>query len=732
VASQKEEIKQSRRRRLNWIVVVLMVVAITVFSLPTFDYFRTADLEPGKPSPRTYQVEERYRIRDVDKTNQRRREARRKIVPQFIFVEPVTDNVLRNIDSLMKSVRSDSEAIPTDLTSPLNEPEWKQTARIADIIARFLLTQGIIQDYSAFETLKYQDNAQLVLKHSKPENQPTFQRRTLPLNTLHNRFVSLERIEVQVRQTLSDLYPDYSYPDFLVWMLKNTLKPNVSFNRSEFRRQVEQIRQKIEPFYLTFQPGDVILEAGQTVRDDHIQILNQLSQKRLHLQLTMGGASFGIAVIAVICLYFYLREFEPELFAEHNKLALMAVLSVMFVGLAKVVDLLQTNLPPSIEFALPLAAPVMLVTLMVSEGVAFLFTIFIALIMTSYFSLQIELFIMLLLGGLTGIFTIRKVERRITLLQSGLLIGLVQVVMVVCLMTLNTGEAFLTATGTHILWAAINGVIIVPFTVLGLLPFLENGFGITTNFRLLELADLNHPLLQELFQQAPGSFQHSVMLSNLCEQTAREIDANALLVRVGCLYHDLGKAENPEYFIENQQGNKNPHDELKPTLSASILKAHVKKGSQTAREAGLPDEIIDLIEQHHGTTVMKPFYHEALKENEDEVNKEEFQYPGPLPQTREAGLCMLGDAVEAACRALEDPTPQKIKERISKIVRDKFSEGQLNECDLTLRDLNTIIDNFTRVLTSVYHRRIEYPEAENPEEMDQKVQNMQSGATEET
>ena len=730
MASQKEELKKSRRRQLNWIIVVLLVVAITLLSLPTFSYYQTADLEPDRPSPRTYRMDQRYRIVDRERTNRARRQAREKITPRFIVEEDVRRGVLTQVDTQIKDLRTGTEN-SFEGNRPDNPAGWDRAREVSLMIAESLLDRGLIRDKAVFERFDDQDEVQLMV-HGREgsRTESGLRRRTILMESLRQRLVDLDRVEPRARQILGSLFPDYPYDDLVVTVLKNSLRPTTIFDEEHFQRQLNRIEEDVQTYYRTFREGEVLLEDGEAVRPEHIQILRQINQQRLHYQLTAGGASFGIVVMALVFLFFYLREFEAELFGEHNKLALLAVISVLFVGLAKVMELLQFNLPPYIEFAFPLAAPIILVTLMVSEGVAFLFSIFLALIVASYFSLNLQLMVVLILGGFTGIFSIRQVERRTSLLYSGLKVALVQVVMVGILSMLHTGDLFAADLGTRMFWAGVNGAIIVPFTVLGILPFLESGFGITTNFRLLELADLNHPLLRNLFQKAPGSFQHSIMLSNLCEQAARSIGANALLVRVGCLYHDLGKAENPEYFIENQEGIKNPHDELKPTLSASILKAHVKKGSQIAREAGLPPEIIDLIEQHHGTTVMKPFYHEALKESED-INREEFQYPGPKPQSREAALCMLGDSVEAGCRALEDPTPQKIKERISTIVQDKFSEGQLNECDLTLQDLNTIIDAFTRILTSVYHQRIEYPEAETPEEMEEhfdELQNQGGGA----
>lgn len=725
MASQKEELKESRRRHLNWIIVGLLVTVVTVLSLPTFTYFPTENLKPGHPSPRTYQVDQRYRVKDVERTQSRRHDGLSKITPQFVLEKGAISHAL---DSLRNKIASFRKNPPQGL--PSGETGWNRTEKIASLIAESLLEQGIIRDKSLFNRFKYQDTA-LLIEHGSRQKKTSanVKRREVKVETLRKSFIDYGNVKDKVRQILDDLYPDYPHTELIVRLLDESLRPTVSFNQEKFRRQIKEVKKSTEPYFVTYNQGEVLLKKGERVTKKHINLLRRLNSKQFHYQLTKGGASFGIITAAILFFYFYVREFNPDLLYQHKKLILLSILTVLFVATAKIVELLQVNLPPAIEYAIPLAAPVMLVTLMVSEGVAFLFSVFLALIISTFFAMNLELFAMLVLGAFTGILSIRNVERRGELLRGGLLVGLVQTVIVLCLFTLRTGDPLSTRAGAHLFWGAINGIIIVPFTVLGLLPFLEDGFDITTNFRLLELGDLNRPLLQYLFRKAPGTFQHSVMLSSLCEQTARAIGANALMVRVGCYYHDIGKAETPEYFIENQDENKNPHDELKPTLSASILKAHVKRGSQIARESGLPKEIVDLIEQHHGTTLIKTFYHDALKKTENEINKEEFQYPGPLPQTREAGLCMLGDAVEAACRGLEDPTPQTINERISNIVRDKFIEGQLNECDLTLRDLNIIIDSFTRFMTSVYHRRIEYPEAESPQEVEEHVQELQTGET---
>jgi hypothetical protein len=236
-------------------------------------------------------------------------------------------------------------------------------------------------------------------------------------------------------------------------------------------------------------------------------------------------------------------------------------------------------------------------------------------------------------------------------------------------------------------------------------------FGFTSRFRLMELMNLEQPLLQDLMVQAPGTYHHSLILSNMAEAGARAIGANALLAKVAALYHDIGKLKAPHYFIENQYGRNNPHDRLAPSMSALILISHIKKGAEMAREHRLGAEIESIIRQHHGNTLISFFYHKARDRGDakEEVREQEYRYPGPRPQTREAGLLLLADAVEASARTLADPTPSRIQGHVESIFRKIFAEGQLDECDLTLKDLHLLSRAYSRILTGVFHRRIIYP-----------------------
>jgi hypothetical protein len=249
------------------------------------------------------------------------------------------------------------------------------------------------------------------------------------------------------------------------------------------------------------------------------------------------------------------------------------------------------------------------------------------------------------------------------------------------------------------------------FAILAVGPVVEYLFGYTSRFKLLELMNLEQPLLQELMVKAPGTYHHSLILSNLVEAGARAIGADPLLTKVAALYHDIGKLKNPQYFIENQIGRENKHDKLAPSMSALILISHVKKGVELAEEHKLGSEITEIIRQHHGTGVISYFHNKAQEQAGESVSKEDYSYPGPKPQTKEAGLLLLADAVEASARTLMDPTPARIKGHIQKIFKQKFADGQLDESDLTFKDLHKLLVVFNRILNGIFHTRIEYPDA---------------------
>jgi putative nucleotidyltransferase with HDIG domain len=268
------------------------------------------------------------------------------------------------------------------------------------------------------------------------------------------------------------------------------------------------------------------------------------------------------------------------------------------------------------------------------------------------------------------------------------------------------------------LYAASLNSLLSPILAYGLLIFYEKVFRVATDLVYLELSDFNHPLLRELSSKAPGTFHHSIIMGNLSEEAAKEIGANRILARVGCYYHDIGKIVSPGYFVENQLEAKNKHEQLNPSLSAKMIIAHVKNGIKLAQRYRIPQEVINFIPMHHGTTLVSYFFEKARTEEdpEDLVHDYIYRYPGPKPQTKETGIVMLADAVEAATRAIEDPTPAKFETQIDEIIKSRFIEGELEECDLTLKDLTKIKQSFLKTIVGIHHHRIQYPEADDEEE----------------
>ena len=323
----------------------------------------------------------------------------------------------------------------------------------------------------------------------------------------------------------------------------------------------------------------------------------------------------------------------------------------------------------------------------------------------------LDYFMLSFVGSLVGIFALARRQDRTAFFRAGCAIGLANAYTLIAFALL---EANTSSLAVDIVGGIVNGLMVAVLAT-GLLPLLEQPFGRTTAFTLLELSNLNEPLLKYLILTAPGTYHHSSMVGTLAEAAAEAIGANALLCRVGAYYHDIGKTRHPSYFIENNPEAADRHEKLAPSLSRAVVMSHVKEGVEMAREYGLPDVLVDMIPQHHGTRLVSFFYQRAKETADPElqaVKEEDYRYLGPKPQTREAAILMLADAAEAATRTLTDPTPARIRGTVQKIINGIFVEGQLDECDLALRELHLIANNFVRILTGIFHHRIEYPGAE--------------------
>ena len=364
---------------------------------------------------------------------------------------------------------------------------------------------------------------------------------------------------------------------------------------------------------------------------------------------------------------------------------------------------------------IPVATVAMLTVLLYNDlSLAFLMSFLASVIFTLFIGADLNTMLIIFLGNLTAIYTVRDARTRGKVLWAGIYVSLVQVLAMLLqhhhLDFWVSHEYFFL----QIRPLALNGII-AALVVNATLKIFESWFGVLTNFSLLELTDFNQPLLRRMVMEAPGTYQHSLVVSNIAEAAADAISANALLARVGAYYHDIGKLNKPGYFVENQMIGRNKHDNIEPSISRLVIQNHVKEGLELARKNKLSPIIQDFIVQHHGTSLMFYFYQKALEDSQEnaDVPEENYRYPGPKPQSRETAIVLLADSVEAATRSIDEPNLVKIEEMVRKVINNKFIDGQLDECTLTLKEIELIAKTFTRVLCAMYHGRIRYPDKKN-------------------
>ncbi len=432
-----------------------------------------------------------------------------------------------------------------------------------------------------------------------------------------------------------------------------------------------------------------------------------------------------VVVMAVLFAFCYVAQISMAIpllllfggiqlyFNKNASARLLMYMGLLLVSIMAVANYLVIRDVPS--FYIPVSSVAMLTLLLFNDvQIAFLMSLIASAIVGLLVGSDFNLILTFFMGSLAGVYSLKGARQRSDLLKAGMWVAVMQII---CMTLLTPDWNFVRSMNfvlNYLRPLFFNGIL-AAIIVLSTSWIFERLFGVLTNFSLIEMADTNHPLLKRMALEAPGTYHHSLIVSNLAEAAADAIGANALLVRVGAYFHDIGKLVKPEYFTENQLTGGNKHDFLEPTMSRLVILNHIKEGIDLARQYKLNPLIIDFIPQHHGTSIIHYFYQRALEgaEEEGEVKEENFRYPGPKPQSRETALVLLGDSVEGATRALDDPNPAKIDEVVRKIINNKFIDGQLNECGLTLKDIEQISKTFSRILSAMHHGRIKYPEKKN-------------------
>lgn len=486
-------------------------------------------------------------------------------------------------------------------------------------------------------------------------------------------------------------------------LVKGQINPNCFYDEEKTQELIDETRKSVAK--VVIKQNQIIVKEGVPVTQNELDILSDLGMlddgKNTSIYLYVYIVLAVFVGIIMFLQYNYIDRNYSEIFKNTKKITLISVINLVTLVFARTIGLVS-------PFLIPFACAPILLTLLINYKISIVISILNVIVISIATGFDAQVMMLGVISSILGATLLKKMQQRNELLYSTIYLSIVGVIITVStgiLISSNLREV-LIKSGITFIGGVLSGIF-----ALGILPFLEGTFNEVTTLKLLELSNPNHPLLKKLLMEAPGTYHHSMLVANLAEMASEEVGANSVIVRIGSYYHDVGKTERPYFFGENQMGGENPHNHMTPNLSAKIIISHVKDGIELARKYNLPKVIQDIIGEHHGTTLVKYFYYTMKNnsENPEEVKEEDYRYPGPIPNSKEAGIIMLADSVEAAVRSIKEPSEDKIKEMINNIISDKLSCGQLNDCNLTIKDIEKIKKCFLTALNGIYHHRIEYP-----------------------
>ncbi len=701
---------------VGWLAALVAVLVATQF--PNFPLrYRVADYTAGRIAERDIVVDRDFRFVDEQATRLRREARQRLVPPVYVLNDGITSAALERYDRfaslvtelLRQRVSEERMWLKVQVEFPglVSRQSLRQLVTRADADqvltdARGLLQEllgggivsadaqrGEIVDAGAIELWRLSDGQ--VVAEEVPADR--LAQVGDPVRPLQGRLLEAARDDGE-RLLLAVLLAAFARENAF-YDAENT-----GLHRSRAGSEIEPVSERLVRGQVLVRRGDLISEAAA----ERIKALGEYS-------LTVNfNWIVGCGLLLAACIVLGLYLLGPELLGRElrrSQLALLGGFALAEVVIAAVLVRLAP-IPEWLPLAalLPTGALAMLVAILVSGPVAVILSLVVALALLPLTAMASTSLLFAFLSGVAGTVAVLRANRRIEFARAGLLLAAFNALVLAV-------EGLLASVDLrHFLgllaWGALNGFA-GGILALGLLPLFEHLLNAATRFRLMELADLNAPVFRRMLSRAPGTYTHSIAVANLAESACEAIGANALLARVAAYYHDIGKIEQAEYFIENQKAH-NKHDELKPSLSAAVIKSHVRIGVEKARELNLPAAIVDLIAQHHGRGLITFFYHRAVSEDrEPRVSREDYSYPGVRPRSREAAVLLLADTVEAASRTLRHPTEARLERFVGDTLNAKMASGELGDCGLTLRDMETIRRSFVRVLEGQYHSRIEYP-----------------------
>ncbi|MEI6703844.1 MAG: HDIG domain-containing metalloprotein [Deltaproteobacteria bacterium] len=716
-------------RRNRFILLISTALLLTILVLPK-QQFSGIVFKPGDIATSDFRASQDYLIEDRALTEQRRKEAGNNAPVIYNLNDRVPAYIVDKLTQTLNTIRTERTAKQTK-----NSDEWRKLlvpildTELSDAeieaLTRVKSDKDFLKDCARLLADLYQHKIVLDGKVFVTDT-----RRGVEILDDSGRMVGsgdLSNSPTEIgtaRSTVSGWkftgLASSSDSSRFSAIIARILLPNLFYNREASESRSKTATDAVRPIVFKVQKGEMIARVGERISPEQSHKLHTIFGRQHDGSRLFSSA--GIFSLIVVLFYFpyrfackNIRKFDPT----NKDILVISLLIVVSFFVFKTALLITHNIgsvypaidPVNYFYLFPFAAGAMIVRIFINSEVALVCCAILAPLLGMMFEGNMMVVIYSMLGSIVGAHGVRHCTSRSTIYAAGLKVSVVNLAMALSFQTFSN-SLFSMQSVYVALFALISGILSAGF-VSGFIPAIETLFQYTTDIKLLELANLNTPILRDLMVKAPGTYHHSVIVGNLVEAAAESINANPLLARVAAYYHDIGKAYKPLYFIENQGGEENRHDKLTPSMSALILISHIKDGAEQAREKHLGQPIIDIIRQHHGTALIKFFYERDKSQagaGAHAIEEKDFRYPGPKPQTREAGIVLLADCVEAASRTLANPTPDRIQGMVQKLINNIFIDGQLDECELTLKNLHEIAKSFNRVLNGIFHHRIDYPE----------------------
>lgn len=674
-------IPRSGERRSLLISMVLL--AFLMFMLLAEYAPRAARFDVGKPSPETVVASREFTLIDEETTEEERESERQRVAA--LFIDPnARSAAVSDLSSVFDQAKqlADAEGSLEDKASDLRE---RAGAELDYPTIKLLLT-------SSDERSRVLYKAAMELLTASMAGPVAMDNVDSVKGEIYSRAEGLD-IDDELRVPAADL-------------AASLLQINTAYSAETVEHDMEVAAAAVPPSYIKVEAGQKIVEKGDIITPLTLTLLEEagaLSPAGTY-QHVIGIGLLLLAIYAASVYFFH--RYRPEIAANYRVVTMVCLVFLSFSLLCRLFSVFADD-NVIWGYLVPLALVGLTYSILLDKSVSLFMVIVGGVITGMILKGNFYLTITALIGGLLGAVMISEARTRERLVRAGAELSLALAVVSMITASLFRELDFILVAGAFGLG---NGALSTLLT-LGSLPVLERISDITTPMRLLELVSPDQPLMKELITKAPGTYSHSVIVGNLADAAAREIGADALLARVGSYYHDIGKIKRSTFFVENQPEGINGHEKLKPNLSALVITAHVKEGVDMAREYHLPSEITDIIRQHHGTSLIRYFYARALQEGNrvENVSESRFRYPGKKPQSKEAAIVMLADAIEAAAKSMEKPSPVKLDQLTRALIRERLEDGQLSDSKLTLGDLDKIAKAFTRILNGMYHVRVEYP-----------------------